>query len=290
MKGPPDAPRYSLIVATFNRRDELRTLLQSLTRQQLPLHLFETIIVDQNPPGFLDDIITEFKTELSLVCLTSGRKSLSASRNAGIRVAKGNFLLFPDDDCTYYEDTLKSLDQCLSKKPGLELVIGTVFDRQRGTHVFKKTPATSCPIRIGNFHAFVSSIALAVANKQVQFDEDFGIGEKYHSNEDADLILNCLKRGFSSWYLADMQFNHPPYNAQTMSREKLYNYGIGFGALVRKHLSAAILFLYFKVLVYQVLKIMQAALQGNGEEIKRRYAALSGRCKGFILYRRKSKI
>jgi len=279
------SPKFSLIVATAGRTVELDSLLNSLCQQQIPVSNFEVIICDQNPLGFLDTVISKYRASLSLVHLLSSRKSLSHSRNLGIKIAKGEFLTFPDDDCQYYPDTLKIALEALDKNKTIDLLIGTVYDREKQKFVFKKTPTVQTTITKNNFHSFVSSIAIVVRNRQILFDERFGIGEMYHSNEDADLLLTCLENDFHLHFTPELQFYHPPYDASNMSTEKLMRYGIGFGALVRKHLSITLLNLYFKVIVFQILMMMKALLQGSVTEFKRRKAALAGRIKGFIVFR-----
>lgn len=278
------APKFSLIVATAGRKEELDQLLASLCQQQLPASFFEVIICDQNPPGFLDEVLSKYKPHLDLVHIFSPKKSLSHSRNLGIQQARGSFLSFPDDDCQYYADTLQVCYQTFEQQSDIDLLLGTVYDRKKKTFVFKRTPVEETRVTKNNFHAFVSSIAIIVRNKNIKFDERFGIGERFHSNEDADLLLTCLKNGFKLVYIPTLQFYHPPYDANNMSVEKLYRYGIGFGALVRKHLSPALFYLYFKVIVFQILMITKALLQFNFTELKRRQAALNGRIKGFFLF------
>ncbi len=280
------SPEFSLIVATAGRTAELDLLLSSLVKQQSGTDNFEVIICDQNPPGYLEAVLARYRQSLSLVHLYSERKSLSYSRNKGIAEAQGKFLTFPDDDCQYYPDTIQVMHNQLQRENEIDLLIGTVYDRQQQKYVFKKTPAQSTLVTKYNFHAFVSSIALVVRNNNIRFDENFGIGEAYHSNEDADLLLSCIEKKFKLLYIPELQFCHPPYDARNMSVEKLGRYGIGFGALVRKHLSPVLLYLFIKVLVFQVLMMAKALFSFNLTELQRRKAALSGRIKGFFIFKK----
>lgn len=279
-------PEFSLVVATAGRTIELDALLNSLLSQELNSSFFEVIICDQNPSGFLEQVLSKYKDSLSIVHLYSPRKSLSHSRNLGIARARGTYLTFPDDDCQYYPDTLAVIHKWLSNEIKCDVLIGTVYDREKQKYVFKKTPEVQTVVTKHNFHAFVSSIAMVVRNKEVQFDERFGIGEAYHSNEDADLLLTCLSRNFNLLFVPDLQFYHPPYDASNMSIEKLKRYGIGFGALVRKHWSSALLYLFFKVLVFQVLMMLKALILLEFSEFSRRKAALRGRIRGFLIFKK----
>lgn len=276
---------FSLVVATAGRLTELDHFLLSLCQQKLSGDLFEVIICDQNEPGFLNDLVSKYSGKLKILHLYSTRKSISYSRNLGIDSAKGRYLTFPDDDCLYYADTLYTLSQELKKYQYPEMLIGTVYDRTNKKYVFKKTPTSNQNINFWNFHVMVSSISIAVKNNNIKFDERFGIGEKYHSNEDADLILTCLESDNRLVFSENLQFFHPPYSSVNMSSEKLLRYGIGFGALCRKHFNFPISILFFKVIVFQLLMITKSLATLNRIELLRRWNALKGRIIGFKIYR-----
>lgn len=278
-------PRFSLIVATYGRTEELLLFLQSLERQTFPKHLFEVIVVDQNAPGVIDQIVLRFEDKFAIVHIRSDRKGLSYNRNIGISRATGDYLAVPDDDCQYYPDTLEQANEALGIYKEPDMLIGRVFSRHKGTHVFKRTPKTATVITKQNFYETVSSIAMIFRNADIVFDENFGIGEMYPANEDGDLILSFLDTGRKVVYSPTVEFDHPPYDASTMSIDKLYKYGIGFGAMCRKHFSAPVFFLFFKSLVFQVLMMGKAALSLDFVETRRRLAAFKGRRFGFFSYR-----
>jgi hypothetical protein len=100
------------------------------------------------------------------------------------------------------------------------------------------------------------------------------------------MILTFLDKKLRVIYSPLIEFDHPPYNASTMSIDKLRKYGIGFGAMCKKHLSPVILLLFLKVLTFQFLMILKGFITFNKLEIKRRRAAFTGRIKGFFLYGR----
>lgn len=277
--------KYSLVVATFGREKELRLFLQSLVSQTISKSLFEVIIVDQNENGLIDDVIETYREQLNLKYIKSTRKGLSYNRNLGIAVSTGTYIGVPDDDCVYYSDTLQTLDREIEAFHYPDMIIGKVFDRRTGTYVFKKTPEVPLEIKPGNFYAVVSSITMFFKKQNQYFDEDFGIGEKYHSNEDGELILRFLKDGKRVVYSPRIDFNHPPYDTSNMSIEKLFKYGIGFGALCRKYWSLPMLFLLLKVVIFQLLMMLKETLLFNVPNAKRRYWALKGRVNGFFRFK-----
>ena len=87
---------FSLIIATINRSEELGLLLSSLKNQTYKN--FQVIIVDQNLDNRIVSIISDYKDFLKIVHIKTNKKGVSNARNAGIELAEGDIITFPDDD------------------------------------------------------------------------------------------------------------------------------------------------------------------------------------------------
>ncbi len=277
--------KYSLVVATYGRRQELELLLKSFVCQTLPASLFEVVIVDQNDTDLIDSLVEQYAKSLNLRHIKSNRKGLSYNRNLGISSSSGTYIAVPDDDCVYYADTLQYVESELQRLSYPDMVIGKVYDRAKQKHVFKKTPSRPLEINASNFYSVVSSISLFFKKGDHVFDENFGIGEQYHSNEDAELILHFLKDHKKVVYSPGIEINHPPYDVSNMSLDKLYKYGIGFGALCRKYASFQMFFLMLKVIVFQCLMLIKETVCLNFTQANRRWCALKGRLSGFFMFK-----
>lgn len=98
--------KFSLIMATCGRRDDILDLLKSLEQQTYKN--FELIVVDQNDTP-ISDLFDEYKDKFSINYIYTPIKGLSRARNAGLKVADGDFIAFPDDDCIYEKNVLESI-------------------------------------------------------------------------------------------------------------------------------------------------------------------------------------
>ena len=105
-----EAPKVSIIVATYSPGDALSRVIDSLDAQTMPQAQFETIFVDDGSP---DD------THARLQQLATTRPNMqvhriensgwpSRPRNVGIEAAKGEYLVFMDHDDSLYPDALRS--------------------------------------------------------------------------------------------------------------------------------------------------------------------------------------
>lgn len=93
--------RLSLIIATYNRAEQLMVTLRSVAAQSAPASLWECIVVDNNSSDNTRNRIAAFQGEhphLNIRYCFEDEQGLSAARNAGIRRAEGDIIAFIDDD------------------------------------------------------------------------------------------------------------------------------------------------------------------------------------------------
>lgn len=102
----------SVIVCTYNRGEYLKYTLESLIKQDYSKDLYEIIVVDNNSSDNTKEIANEFVGKYKeLTYELELRQGLSFARNHGIEVAKGDIVVFIDDDAIAYPDWLSNLLQ-----------------------------------------------------------------------------------------------------------------------------------------------------------------------------------
>lgn len=187
---------FSLIVATCGRDKELDRLLQSLVQQEYDLQLVNIYIIDQNDEIDLKPIIEKYMPVLNIYYIHSSRKGLSFNRNIGLKKANGDIIAFPDDDCTYYSDTLKKVNDAFDELKDAKLILGQIIDRHSGEKIIREWSNRQISLNYYNFYTNFSSITIFVKNegKKQLFDEKLGSGEYLGSCEDADYIVQELKK------------------------------------------------------------------------------------------------
>lgn len=93
--------RLSLIIATYNRAEQLMVTLDSVARQTLSADRWECIVVDNNSKDDTRQRVEAFAAEhsqLNMVYHLEPNQGLSYARNAGIAKAQGDIIAFVDDD------------------------------------------------------------------------------------------------------------------------------------------------------------------------------------------------
>lgn len=246
--------RISLIVPTLGRLNEFDKFLLSIIQNESELiknKLLEVLVVDQNDDGFgLRHLTTKHSDVLNVNYVTSSRKGLSYNRNVGLSLVSLGIVAFPDDDCTYYSDTISQVESFFLNNPKVDVVIGRIFDRSTQQNIIRRWPEEEVIVTKFNFYQVSSSITIFLREKpDLIFDENLGAGAAFGSCEDPDFLYRLLKQGKSIVYTPNIEVWHPTPDESTISLEKVNAYSSGFGAFVRKEFDLVKLYLLLGCLV-----------------------------------------
>lgn len=103
---------FSIIVPVYNRIDEVRDLLESLTTQT-DKH-FEIILVEDGSSEPCKEIAEEYSQSLNLQYHFKSNEGRSIARNYGIDRANGDYFIFVDSDCVLPADYITELRKALT--------------------------------------------------------------------------------------------------------------------------------------------------------------------------------
>lgn len=98
MRDDPATLALSVVIATRNRRALLAATLPTILGQDLPAADFEVIVVVDGSGDATARWLRALKTPCALVVIEQGHGGPGAARNAGAAAARGELILFLDDD------------------------------------------------------------------------------------------------------------------------------------------------------------------------------------------------
>ena len=101
-------PFFSVIVPTHTRAILLRRALESIKSQACPVDV-EVIVISDASDRATDEVCAELLGKSDMYIRRNGEKGPSASRNLGLSLAKGNYILFLDDDDAWHPNCLAQL-------------------------------------------------------------------------------------------------------------------------------------------------------------------------------------
>jgi GT2 family glycosyltransferase len=223
--------QFSIVIPTYNRPDRLRNCLKAIAQVDYPRENFEVIVVDDGSKMLLNSVIEPFQSELSLTLLRQENAGPASARNAGAAIARGQFLVFTDDDCVPTSHWLKALDEQFQKTP----------DALVGGHTLNALPeniySTASQLLIdylyehynnrattANFFAS-NNFALPIQNFQNigGFDTTFPLA----AGEDREFCDRWLYAGYTMSYAPEAQVFHAHHLTLRSFWKQHFNYGRG---------------------------------------------------------------
>jgi len=108
--------RFSIIVAVYNRLQEVRELLSTAERLIFDRNEFEFIFSDDGSTDGFSDFIKAYKSKsnLNIRYITQTNKGPGAARNHAMMNASGDYFIFLDSDCLLTHDWLSKIDSSLT--------------------------------------------------------------------------------------------------------------------------------------------------------------------------------
>lgn len=102
-------PLFSIIIPTYNRPERIAACLQALADLDYPRDRFEVILVDDGGSVPLEEHVSPFRERLTVSLLLQDHQGVAVGRNTAAMVARGEILVFTDDDCRPAPDWLRVL-------------------------------------------------------------------------------------------------------------------------------------------------------------------------------------
>jgi glycosyltransferase involved in cell wall biosynthesis len=278
-------PYFSLVVPTLGRTTELARMLESLA--QSTCRDFECIVVDQNRDQQLVPLLLPFGDRFRLRHLRVDFQGAARARNYGARYAVGSVLNFPDDDCELTATLLAEVRARLESRPA-KVLIGMCVDREGGASTTRfardERPLSAWSMWNRNieFTMFFDRTTFARVGG---YDERFGVGAEFGSDEGAELLIRLLRVLPPGQVRYDhrLRFFHPD-KAADMSpagAARAYGYARGSGALLAKWPTAPVIVHSARVL----LGAVAAAAISTGGRRRVYLGRLRGFASGFLGYR-----
>lgn len=275
--------KFSLVIPTLQRNDELFKLLDTLMIQTY--RFFEIIIVDQNENNLLSHIDYKKRFLLERVIVVKPEKKLcaSAARNFGAKYAKADFLTFPDDDCWYDKNVLQLVNNILETTKA-DIVGGGSIDpnfKKSNTIFLNETKFISSSREIPKAGIEYSIFIDRKVFEMFKFDENISPGSKniYQAGEITDLLFFAFKKQKKIYYSSALIIFHPFKKESIKNLRKEFNYAAGLGYVLQKH-NYYLLWIY--ILIRTIGGFINSLVLLRFEEAIIRIIRFWGRFFGFI--------
>lgn len=241
--------RISVLICTRNRAASLRDTLEAVFDQTPSLQYdYEVVVVDNGSTDHTRLVVTEMKAALPpqqaqhLRYCYEPRPGAAFARNTALEAARGELLVFVDDDILPEAIWLNEIYQEFAADPTLHLLGGRVLPaRGRLQPVAILTSPEAKTVTTPDGASLVLSANLAfrrsVPARIGGFDTRLGAGSFFAGAEDVDFVYRAIKAGYKLRYAPNVTAYH---NHNRTSHEQAcqleYNYGRGGIAYFLKHI------------------------------------------------------
>lgn len=244
--------RFSVVICTYNRDKYLSDTLVSIAQQTYPKDDYEIVLVNNNSTDTTEEVCNKFSKEYPFVSFryfVEMNQGISYARNRGIDEAKGEYIVFIDDDETIDDVYLDRLSNNLKQYPQAELIgtpVQPVYEAEKpkwlshftmrlitgyynkGSAV-KTLKAKDYP---GTGHAIIKK---DLFNKFGNFNTDLGRkGGSLMGAEDKDMFLRLIENNIPCYYFPDIPvYHHIPQSKLTDDFFHRLTYSIGRSERIR---------------------------------------------------------
>ena len=191
---------FSVVIPTYERPEDLRICINSLSKDiQRGSPSYEIIVTDDSKS---DKSRRMVEKEFPDVSWGKGKQNGPAgNRNAGVDRAKGEWIVFLDDDCIAQEGYLNGYAKAIRANPDTQVFEGRIFaDRPR------KTWAEGCP---ENEHGGMLWTSNLCVNRKL-FMEMGGLDERFQiAYEDVDFAYRLKQKEIHSIFVSNAAVCHP---------------------------------------------------------------------------------
>lgn len=239
----------TVMFSTYNGGEDLKRMLDGMTRMQLPPGGWQLIAVDNASTDGSGDVMRGYADRLPLTVLSEPRKGKNRALNRAVEEAKGDFLIFTDDDVLMREDWLLEWRKTADAQPDHDLFAGytrplwpfeppswllegvnvsvlfaTHFGMQDG------------PCEVVNMYGTNMAVRGAIFRDGVRFDPTIGPdgSASYAMGSDTELGLRLEKQGLKCWFTTGPLIEHivpPAYLEPTWILRRGYRWGRGLARM-----------------------------------------------------------
>ncbi len=187
-------PKVSVIIPTYNRPHYIWRAIQSVLNQTL--QDFEIIVVDDGTKKRADKVVAKFADDRIIYIQNQQSLGGGASRNVGIKKARGKYIAFLDDDDEWNKEKLQKQVEAFERcGPEVSVVFCGVeaYDTQ-GKKIYTTLPNEQGMVQpleklLHKCYIWTSALML----RQSYIDKGGLFDESFKKNQEWDLLVRLAK-------------------------------------------------------------------------------------------------
>lgn len=286
----PAAVKVSVVIATRDRAEKLRSTLDGLAGLDPPAGGWELLVVDDGSTDPTPEVLRERldRPDLPLRLVPPSGRGKPAALNVAIESCRGEIVAFTDDDCIPAEDWLTEMVREFEEEPALAGLGGRVelFDPSHGNVATRTSMERSLLASPTQLYGFAIGANMAFRRSVLVeldlFDPLVGPGAPIPSGNDIDILYRAFRAGHRVVYTPAPVVYHDHGRVEEDALEKVRRrYTVGRGAFYMKfgvRGDRAVLRMAAREVVRTLRKLafQVASGKGGGRQVRKLAGLLRG--------------
>lgn len=221
---------FSIVVPLYNRPQEIRELLQSLTTQSYAR--FEVMIVEDGSDVPAEEVVMSFEGTLDVQYFFKANEGQGFARNYGFERAAGDYFIVLDSDVILPKDYLLRVYEGIQQRQwdafgGPDAAHSSFSVVQKAINYSMTSPFTTGGIRgnkkhVGTFHP--RSFNMGISRKVYEATKGFRLARR---SEDMEFSIRMINQGFRVGLIPEAYVYHKRRTSVAQFFKQTYSFGKG---------------------------------------------------------------
>jgi glycosyltransferase involved in cell wall biosynthesis len=221
-----DLPMITVGIPTFNRASSLRQTLSSLRDMAVPDDLaWELVVVNNNCTDETDRVLEEFAGFIPLRSEFEPRQGHCHARNRVLEAARGDYIVWTDDDVIVDRDWLAAYARAFRRWPEVAVFGGFIrprYEEPVASWIIKNETLLCGPLVIRDLgdkpvllsvqeRRFPYGANMAVRAREqrmFRYNPELGPGPRGRLGEEVDVVERILRSGATGYWIPDARVEH----------------------------------------------------------------------------------
>jgi hypothetical protein len=185
------SPTFSVVIPAYQAAATVATAVESALAQTVsPL---EVIVADDGSTDDLTEALRPYSSEVTLI--QGAHRGVSATRNAAIARARGDFVVNLDADDVFLPERIEALAELGAKRPDLDILATEAWIERGGVREARYRELVRFPVDDQRLRVIAECPVLAPAARRTRLLEVGGYDERLRCAEDWELWARLVLTG-----------------------------------------------------------------------------------------------
>ena len=232
--------KYSFIIATYNRLEEMKELCTSLKKLDFDLTSFELVVIDDGSGDGTKDYFQSHHYPFSVQYAWQQNKGPGAARNQGMTIANGEYFIFVDSDCILPPGYLTEVSYFLAHNPVDAFGGPDTYHNSFSPMIKAINYSMTSFLGTGGTRGSTKNVtkyyprSFNMGIKREVFEKIGGMNELRHG-QDMDFSSRIYENGFKVGFIEKAFVYHKRRTSLKKFFKQIFNWGVARVNLGRKH-------------------------------------------------------